>query len=132
MVTRRVRILASAANRVARLTVTNRWPELTAMAFALSVAILCSLFFFDSMLPWILFPADVLTWSESGFVGNVIKLKVGSPLYLAPERSNSVIYTPAAPVVSYGILKFLGVAVSVPALRLIQKFARVWATFSAR
>ncbi len=68
----------------------------------------------------ILLPADILMWAETNFIGDIIKLRTGAPLYTAPADSNSLIYTPLAPLVTYAIAGLAGVSDSIVALRLIQ------------
>ncbi len=70
--------------------------------------------------PLLLFPADILMWAETDFVGDIIKLRLGMPVYTAPEYSNSMIYTPAAPLLTYGISWAIGQPTSIAAWRLIQ------------
>jgi hypothetical protein len=70
--------------------------------------------------PFVSVPADILMWGENGFVASIIKLQVGQPLYGAPGDSNSIIYTPFAPVVTYAISRLLGYRNSIPLWRTIQ------------
>src|SRR5437899_2642858 len=37
--------------------------------------------------PYVRFPADVLIWSESDFVNDIIKLRTGYPLYTSPVNN---------------------------------------------
>ena len=70
--------------------------------------------------PYVRFPADVLMWAESDFVGTIIKLRTGQPLYGLPQDSNSIIYTPGPAILTYLIASVLGNSASIPVLRAIQ------------
>ena len=94
--------------------------ELAGLTLAILATLLFAGMFLRWLAPWLVFPADILTWTESGFVGNIIKIQTGVALYLAPEDSNSVIYTPATPVLTYWLLKLSGAPMSVPAMRVVQ------------
>jgi hypothetical protein len=64
--------------------------------------------------------ADILIWSESPFVNDIIKLRTGIPLYSAPVDLNSFFYTPGSQVLTYGLARLLGSASSIPTYRLLQ------------
>ncbi len=66
------------------------------------------------------FHADILLWSESGFLADVLKLSVGYPLYSSPADLTSSIYTPGAPMLSGLLAGLLGRSTDVPTLRMIQ------------
>ncbi len=68
----------------------------------------------------IIFPADILIWSESDFVNDIIKLRVGYPLYTAQVNNDSSVYMPGAQLLTYGIAALFGHPTSVPVLRAIQ------------
>ncbi|HEU4628777.1 MAG TPA: hypothetical protein VFS08_03500 [Gemmatimonadaceae bacterium] len=68
----------------------------------------------------IAFPADILIWSESDFVNDVIKLRVGHPLYTAQVHNESFVYPPGAQVLSYLIASLSGQGTSLTALRAVQ------------
>ena len=70
--------------------------------------------------PFVALPADILMWSETNFVGDVIKLQTGRPLYTPAAESNSFSYTPAAPLVTYAVAWVAGYPASIPAFRVIQ------------
>lgn len=65
-------------------------------------------------------PADILMWAESSFLGDIIKLRAGIPLYTPPEDSNSMIYTPGATLLTYGFAWLLGKTTSIVTMRIIQ------------
>ncbi len=70
--------------------------------------------------PYVFLPADLLMWAETNFVGDIIKLRTGIPLYTPPEDSNSLVYTPGATLLTYGISWLIGKPTSIVAWRIIQ------------
>ncbi len=70
--------------------------------------------------PFVALPADILMWAETNFVGDIIKIRTGQPIYTPPADNNSFIYTPAAPLVTYAIAWVAGYPTSIPAWRVIQ------------
>jgi hypothetical protein len=76
-------------------------------------------------------PYDLGGWSESFFLTDIIKWRTGTPLYTAPEDSNSGIYTPGAPAVSYFLARLLGRADSIRTYRfLLQMYLAFAALFA--
>ncbi|HXG32778.1 MAG TPA: hypothetical protein VNJ11_05390 [Bryobacteraceae bacterium] len=73
-----------------------------------------------STLPAILFPADILIWSESDFVNDIIKFRTGYPLYTDQQNNESFIYPPGAQVLTYLLASLFRKPLSIPAYRLIQ------------
>jgi hypothetical protein len=69
---------------------------------------------------YILFPADILIWSESDFVNDILKFRVGYPLYTAQENNESFTYTPGTQILTFFLAWLLGNATSIPIYRLIQ------------
>jgi hypothetical protein len=70
--------------------------------------------------PYVFSPADILIWSEGGFVTDIVKWRTGYPLYSAPQNNESFIYTPGAQLLTYFLAWLVGQATSIPAYRLIQ------------
>jgi hypothetical protein len=70
--------------------------------------------------PLIELPADLLMFSETAFVENMIKLQSGLPLYTAPSDSNSIVYNPGAFLATHAVAVVAGLTRSVPGLRAIQ------------
>lgn len=67
------------------------------------------------------FRGDILLWSESEFVGDLIKLREGYPLFTAPANIESFNYPPATQGLTYLLhLLVVGTTISVPVLRGIQ------------
>jgi hypothetical protein len=77
-------------------------------------------FYIQLIWPYVCLPADILMWAETTYVGDIIKIRNGVPLYGAPEESNSSIYTPASPLLTYGIAWLVGQSSSIAAFRMIQ------------
>lgn len=84
------------------------------------VAVALTGFFLMIIKPLVFLPADILMWEETDFVGNMIKFNIGSPLYTNPSDSNSLIYNPAAFLVTYSIAWLIGQTKSIAVFRLIQ------------
>ncbi len=84
-------------------------------------ALALTLLYFVQVRHLVALPYDIASWSEPFFVSDVIKLRTGSPFYLAPEDSNSSVYTPGAPAVTYFLAKFAGRPASIPFYRLLQQ-----------
>lgn len=66
------------------------------------------------------FPADILIWSESEFVNDILKLRLGYPLYTAQANNESFTYTPGAQGVTYLIARLFGGENSIPLYRVVQ------------
>ena len=90
------------------------------LVFNVLIAVILVVFFLALIQPLVFFPADLLMWEEGDFVGNIIKLNTGVPLYTAPADSNSLIYNPGAFLLTYAVAWVTGATRSVVALRLIQ------------
>lgn len=67
-------------------------------------------------------PFDIASWSEPFFVSDIIKLRTGSHFYLPPNDSNSSVYTPAAPAVTYFVAWLFRHPTSIPFFRWVQQF----------
>src|SRR5882724_12558138 len=59
------------------------------------------------------YPCDLMMWSESPFMTNMMKLVHGIPIYTDPSDLNSYIYTPGLEYLTYAILGPLGLALDV-------------------
>jgi len=77
-------------------------------------------FYIYSIFPYLMLPADILMFSESNFVGDIMKLRSGVPIYTPPADNNSLHYTPGAQVLTYAIAWSAGATDSIPTLRIIQ------------
>ncbi|MBI3661464.1 MAG: glycosyltransferase family 39 protein [Acidobacteria bacterium] len=91
---------------------------------------LCGLYFLRNR-PVLTLPYDLGGWSESYFLTDIIKWRTGTPLYTAPDDSNSGTYTPGAPAISYFLASLLGRADSIRAYRfLLQGYLLLAALFA--
>lgn len=95
-------------------------PSLVALAACTLLAIGLLIAFGIYARPLIELPADLLMFSETAFVENMIKLNTDQPLYTPPEDSNSIVYNPGAYLVTHLLASLTGLTHSVPGLRVIQ------------
>ncbi len=95
-------------------------PGQTALLLLVPAAVLMCGTWLYSTLPAILFPADILIWSESDFVNDIIKFRTGYPLYTDQRNNESFIYPPGAPVLTYALASLFRKPLSIPAYRIIQ------------
>lgn len=65
-------------------------------------------------------PVDLLSFSESPFINDILKWRSGLPVYTAPTDNNSYPYTPGAPILTYTIATLFGQGDSIPFLRMVQ------------
>jgi hypothetical protein len=83
---------------------------------------------------YVLFPADILIWSESDFINDILKFRVGYPLYSAQQNNESFVYAQGSRLVTYFLAWVSGHPLSIPTYRAIQVFftllAAIMATFS--
>ncbi|MBI3484354.1 MAG: hypothetical protein HY012_04285, partial [Acidobacteria bacterium] len=91
---------------------------------------LCGLYFVRNRAVLTL-PYDLGGWSESYFLTDIIKWRTGTPLYTAPDDSNSGTYTPGAPAVSYFLARMLGRADSIRTYRFLMQMYLVFAALFA-
>src|SRR5262249_1700220 len=84
------------------------------------LAVVLVLYYFVYIKAFVTLPADILMWAETNFVGDLIKLRVGAPIYTPPGDNNSLIYTPGAPLLTYVISWLVGKPDSIIAWRVIQ------------
>jgi len=69
---------------------------------------------------YVLFPADILLWSESDFMNDIVKLRVGYPIYTAQANNESYHYAPGTQFVTYLIGSLFGSHASIPVYRALQ------------
>ncbi len=70
--------------------------------------------------PYVTFPADVLIWTESDFVNDILKYRVGHPLFTAESNNESFTYLPGTQLLTYHLAQLFGHAQSIPAYRMVQ------------
>jgi hypothetical protein len=95
-------------------------PRQAALLLLVAATVLMCGAWLYSTLPAILFPADILIWSESDFVNDIIKFRVGYPLYTDERNNESFIYPPAAQLATYALAWLARRPTSIPAYRIIQ------------
>jgi hypothetical protein len=66
------------------------------------------------------YPCDLLAWSESPFMTNLLKLAHGLPIYGDPSDLNSYIYSPGLEYLTYAVLAPFGLALDVRWCRLVN------------
>jgi hypothetical protein len=71
--------------------------------------------------PMVAVRADILNWSESPFVDHIIRLRAGEPQFTPIEDGNAFAYPPLAALLTYALASLVGMATSIPAMRVIQQ-----------
>ena len=94
------------------------------------LAILVAIYIFQ-IADQVTLPADILIWSESDFVNDVLKHRVGYPLYTEQSNNESFIYTPGAPWLTYQLARLVGNGNSIAEFRLMQVRFTLLAVFLA-
>jgi hypothetical protein len=64
--------------------------------------------------------ADTLIWSEGPFVADILKFRIGYPLYTAPANLESFFYPPGTQLLTYALATLGGHGTSIPAYRVVQ------------
>lgn len=83
-------------------------PARVALLVLLSVTVLVTAIDLHWLSAQVMFPADILIWSESDFVNDILKLRIGYPLYSAQANNESFTYPPGAQALTLGISTVLG------------------------
>src|SRR5690606_28046832 len=65
-------------------------------------------------------PVGLGGFAERPFVDDIIKLRLGRPIYSPVTDNNTYPYTPGTQILTYGIARLLGHPTSIPAYRTIQ------------
>lgn len=104
--------------------------KLGLVVFIAVMVILTAIYIFQTY-EEVLLPADILIWSESDFVNDILKHQIRYPLYTEQSNNESFIYTPGAPWATYQLSRLLGKSSSMPAFRLIQVCFTLFAVFLA-
>ena len=101
------------ARRVAdRGELDGRW-AIAALLAAVSFLAIASLVYVFGFLR---IPVDLVSFSESPFVDDIIKLRLGAPIYSPVADNNTYPYTPGTQILTYGIAQLLGAPTSIPTL----------------
>jgi hypothetical protein len=80
---------------------------------------------------FVLYPADILAWSESDFVNDILKFRVGYPIYSQEANNESFLYVPGAQLLTYALAWLIGSPTSIPVYRVIQVFYTLLAALVA-
>jgi len=101
-----------------------RWrdlrPATLALACLATVTLLLTATYLYAIGSAVRFPADILLWSEGDFVSDIVKFRVGYPLYSAPANLDSFTYTPGSQILTQAIATLFGAPDSIPVYRGIQ------------
>jgi hypothetical protein len=76
-------------------------------------------------------PVDLLSYSESGFVNDLLRIRLHLPIYAPPQDNQSTVYTPGSQLLTYVIWQVFGGGNSIALLRKVQFSYVVMATFVA-
>ena len=98
----------------------NMVPSTCAFIALTTVAVVLIAVYAFRVNDYIRFPADFLIWSESDFVNDILKLRVGYPLYTVQANNESFNYPPGSQILTYLLAKLTGHATSIPVYRGIQ------------
>jgi hypothetical protein len=71
---------------------------------------------------YVLFPADIMLWSETDYVNDILKIRAGYPFYSAGSNFDSNMYPPASQFLTYILASAFGHPISVPAYRIVHLF----------
>ena len=66
---------------------------------------------------FLLIPADLLSFAESPFISDIIRIKAGLPLFSPPGDNNSYPYSPGTQLLTYALASIVGTTDSVPVVR---------------
>ena len=80
---------------------------------------------------YIMLPVDLLSFAESPFVNDILKLRLGLPIYTTPSDNNSYPYAPGTQILTYLISTTFGYGNSIPFYRSVQFSYVIVATFVA-
>jgi hypothetical protein len=95
-------------------------PEVLGLIIIAAVCLGLVAIYFFWVSAFIRFPADILIWSESDFVNDILKIKTGYPLYTDQANNESFIYPPGVQAITYLVSLLIGNADSIPVYRGIQ------------
>ena len=85
-----------------------------------ATGVLVALLTLHHMAAYIAIPADLLSFSESSFVNDIIKFRTGAPIYTPVQDNSSYPYTPGAPILTWFLAAAFGDGGSIPTLRAVQ------------
>ena len=94
--------------------------DVLAISVLTATGVLVALVTLYHMAAYIALPVDLLSFSESPFVNDIIKFRTGAPIYTPLEDNSSYPYTPGAPILTWLIAAAVGDGGSIPTLRAVQ------------
>jgi len=103
----------------------QRWaidPGRLGLILVATTCVLLAAIYFYTVGFLVFYPADILRWSESDFVNDIIKLRTGYPIFSDQRNNESFIYPPGSQLLTYGIAWLMGQPTSLAAYRIIQLF----------
>ncbi|HYN08763.1 MAG TPA: hypothetical protein VES67_15390 [Vicinamibacterales bacterium] len=65
-------------------------------------------------------PVDLLSYSEAGFVNDILRIRLGLPIYAPPLENQSTVYTPGSPVLTGWVAGLFSDSLDIPVLRAVQ------------
>ena len=95
-------------------------PGKLALIILASIGVLLVSIYLYRVSSYIKFPADILLWSESDFVNDILKFRAGYPIYTEQVNNESFIYTPGSQMMTYLLAWLFGAPTSIPLYRFIQ------------
>ena len=95
-------------------------PGAWGVAALLTVGTILALSNASQLAGYLRLPVDLLSFSESPFVNDILKFRSGLPMYTPAGDNNSYPYTPGAPILTYLISAALGHPDSIPFFRQTQ------------
>ncbi len=106
-------------------------PESACLAFVAACSLVMLATYFFWIRAYVFFPADILIWSEGDFVNDILKFRIGYPLYTAPSNADSFHYVPGAQLLTWLLASLAGQGNSIPAYRVVQLLYTAAAAFVA-
>lgn len=72
------------------------------------------------MAHYIMLPVDLLSFAESPFINDILKFRLGTPIYTSPTENNSYPYAPGTQLLTYFLASLFGRGDSIAFLRGVQ------------
>ncbi len=107
------------ALHLARQRSAARIDRLALLALSSVAVVLVGIYLYWVSFP-VQFPGDILIWSESDFVNDIVKFRLGYPLYTAQVNNESFVYMPGTQLLTYFLAVLLGSPTSIAVYRMVQ------------
>ena len=72
----------------------------------MAILLAASYFFYASY--YIALPADIVIWSESDYVNDILKFRLGYPIFTAQVNNESFTYVPGSQILTYFFARTAG------------------------